>query len=151
MDNNTGDPFGRSGRLELQGEFHQGVRQQIATAKINDGAVLRLAGILPGLKAGDSYRAAHRSAPSEVPAADGLTAPFTSQAIRAVVSHPAQACAESRPSRNTSMPRERIFIAETSSACGGATLAAGRFAFLRRVALLLSRTTGAHLSGPLSK
>ena len=70
--------LGAMGRLELQGEFHQSVRQQIVASKMNDGAVLRLAGILPGLKAGDSYRAAHRSAsPRRVPAADGLTAPFT--------------------------------------------------------------------------
>jgi len=65
MDNNTGDPFGRNGSPRLQGEFHQRVHQQITAAKINDGAALRLAGILSGLKAGDSYRAAHRSAPSE--------------------------------------------------------------------------------------
>jgi len=38
--------LGEMGRLELQGEFHQRVRQQIAAAKINDGAVLRLAGVV---------------------------------------------------------------------------------------------------------
>lgn len=48
--------LGEMGRLELQGEFHQRVRQKIAAAKINDGAVLRLADILPGLKAGDCCR-----------------------------------------------------------------------------------------------
>jgi hypothetical protein len=100
--------LGAMGRLELQGEFDQRVRQQIAAAKINDGAVLRLAGILPDLKARRFLPGLRIEAlPRMVPAADVLTAPFTSRAIRAVVSHLAQACAVSRPSsRNTSMPRD---------------------------------------------
>src|SRR6516162_5271833 len=98
------------GRLESQGEFHQRVRQQIAAAKINDGAVLRLAGILPGLNL-TGLRI--EALPRRVPAADVLTAPFTSQAIRAVVSHPARACAVSRPSsRKISMPRDEYSLSK---------------------------------------
>jgi len=56
--------LGEMGRLDCKASSISGSKQ-ITAAKINDGAALRLAGILPGLKAGDSYRAAHRSAPSE--------------------------------------------------------------------------------------
>jgi hypothetical protein len=41
--------------------------------------------ILPDLKVGDSYWVTHRVSLRWVPAADGLTAPFTSQAIQASV------------------------------------------------------------------
>jgi hypothetical protein len=39
--------------------------------------------ILPGLKAGDSYRAAHSASPRRVPVAGGITAPLAWQARRA--------------------------------------------------------------------
>ena len=69
-------------------------------------------------KEGDSY-GAHANCSTEslrwVPAADGMTAPFTRQAIRAVLTHPAEASAVSCPSNNF-IPRPRILIAPTTSA-----------------------------------
>src|SRR5580692_7545659 len=50
-----------------------------------------------------------------VPAADGLTSPFTSQAIRAVLSHPAEASAVSCP-LSIFNARPRMLIAATESA-----------------------------------
>ena len=50
-----------------------------------------------------------------VPAADGFTTPFTSQAIRAVLSHPAEASAVSCP-LSIFNPRPRMLIAATESA-----------------------------------
>jgi len=74
--------------------------------------------ILPSLKEGDSYcaYAASRRSARRVPAADGLVAPFTSQAIWAIFSYPAKALAMSCPSFSIFVPLKRIFVAPTRSA-----------------------------------